>query len=128
MPQHQVHRGQHPEDVRLFSGSQVALLRAGVADHSFLLTRGYSNDAALKLVGDRYQLDVRQRRAILRAACSGESLRLRALHRVPVERLRGEPLIVDGYNGFEVHPGSVRRHDHGAIELRPTGVELADDK
>ncbi|MDX9971464.1 MAG: DUF434 domain-containing protein [FCB group bacterium] len=98
MPQHQTHRGQHPEDARLFDPSQHPLLRAGVADYSFLLTRGYSNDAALKLVGDRYQLDVRQRRALLRAACSEESLQRRAAHCIPLEKLRGEPLIVDGYN------------------------------
>jgi hypothetical protein len=98
MPQRQAHRGQHPEDVRLFAESRVEVLREAVVDYSFLMTRGYSDDATLKLVGDRYQLDVRQRRSILRAACSEWALGRRAAHRVAPEALRGEALAVDGYN------------------------------
>lgn len=98
MPQRQSHRGQHPEDARLFHPSRIPVLKAAVSDYSFLLTRDYARDAALKLVGDRYQLDVRQRRAVLRAACSDASLRIRAQRQVPSSALRGSPLVIDGYN------------------------------
>jgi hypothetical protein len=98
MPQRQSHRGQHPEDARLFGEGELPRLRAAVHDYSFLLTRGYAHDAGLKLVGDRYQLDVRQRRAVLRAACSDESLRRRQEHRLPFDHIRGEPVLIDGYN------------------------------
>jgi len=74
------------------------VLRQATADLSFLFSRSYAQDAALKLVGDHYQLDVRQRRAILRGACSEESLRHRASTRVPDDGLAGFPVAIDGYN------------------------------
>ncbi|MCC6694015.1 MAG: DUF434 domain-containing protein [Candidatus Hydrogenedentes bacterium] len=98
MPQRQHHRGRHPEDGRLFATREIEKLRNAVHDLSFLLTRGYAEKAALKLTGDHYQLDVRQRRAVLGASCSDSSLVSRAQRMVKHEDLRGERLAVDGYN------------------------------
>jgi len=98
MPQRQHHRGQHPEDARLFAQKWIPTLRAAVVDVSFLLTRNYSRDAALRLVGGHYQLDARQRRAVLRTACSDASLRRRAAHRIGEDGLNGQALVIDGYN------------------------------
>ena len=98
MAQRQSHRGQHPEDARLFAEGRLPALRQSAADLSFLFSRDYAQDAALKLVGDHYQLDVRQRRAILRGACSEESLRHRTSTQVPNHGLPGSPVAIDGYN------------------------------
>ncbi len=98
MGQTQRHRGQHPEDARLFGEAWIPRLREAVADLSHLLSRGYAADSSLKLIGDRFQLDVRQRRAIQRAACPDTALARRAAHRIPLEALRGEAVCIDGYN------------------------------
>ncbi len=98
MPQRQSHRGPHPEDGRLFEPRWIPVLRAAVADFSFLLTRGYAEQAASKLVGDHYQLHARQRRALLHAACPDTSLHRRAATCVSTSALGGTVADVDGYN------------------------------
>lgn len=98
MPQKQLHRGQHPEDAKLFNAGRLPVLRRAVADLSFLLSRGYAEKAAQKLVGDHYQLDLRQRRAVLGASCPEESLARRRAHEVSAAALAGCDLHIDGYN------------------------------
>jgi len=98
MPTRQNHRGRHPEDDVLFSAKYIPVLRRGVVDLSFLFSRGYSDKSAVKLVGDHYQLDTRQRRAVRGAACSDESQQYRAEHHVSPGALDGTRLCVDGYN------------------------------
>ena len=97
-PSKQLHRGRHPEDDRLFSGKFIPVLRSAVADLSWLQSRGYSDPAALKLVGDHYQLTVRQRLAVQRSSCSDASLALRRERAVSREAIRGKPVSIDGYN------------------------------
>lgn len=94
----QSHRGQHPQDARLFAEKHIPALRKATADLSFLLSRRYAQDAALKLVGDHYQLKTRQRRAVLRAACPDASVRRRALRQAALEQLEGQTIRIDGYN------------------------------
>ena len=67
-------------------------------DLSYLRSRSYSDKAAAKIVGDHYQLDARQRRAVLGASCSDESLDYRRAHRVPPDSIMDSALAVDGYN------------------------------
>jgi uncharacterized protein YyaL (SSP411 family) len=55
MPDRRRHRGPHPKDPELFAPRHWPTLRRAVADLSWLLGRGYSEKAALKLVGDRYR-------------------------------------------------------------------------
>ena len=62
MPDKRCHRGAHPEDARLFDESKWPVLRSAVADLSWLLTRGYAERSGLKVVGDHFQLESRQRR------------------------------------------------------------------
>jgi hypothetical protein len=82
----------------LFAESVRPVLCRATADLGWLLTRGYSAPAALKLVGDRYQLSARQRMAVGRAACSDGDLARRKARQVPIEALLGGALAVDGYN------------------------------
>jgi hypothetical protein len=98
MPDTRRHRGPHPEDAQLFAPAVWPVLRAAVGDLSWLLSRGYAEPSALKLVGDRFQLTERQRIAVMRSACSDQALRHRRRTQVPVEGLAGEPLDIDGFN------------------------------
>jgi hypothetical protein len=98
VPDTRSHRGPHPEDHRLFALETLGTLREAVADLSWLLSRGYPNAGAQKLVGDRYQLAARQRTAVARCACSDADLARRRKHEVPCEALAGKPLALDGYN------------------------------
>lgn len=98
MPQRQRHRGKHPQDDALFASSRIQTLRDAASDLSFLLSRDYAERAALKLVGDHYQLTTRQRRAVLGASCSDASLQRRKKSFVVTDRLSGTTLAVDGYN------------------------------
>ncbi|HID22004.1 MAG TPA: DUF434 domain-containing protein, partial [Planctomycetaceae bacterium] len=98
MPDTRKHRGPHPADRRLFEPKTWPRLRAAVADLSWLLSRGYSDVAALKLVGDRYRLTERQRKAVMRSCCSDAALVDRVSKQVPAERLSGQTLLIDGFN------------------------------
>ena len=96
MPNRQRHRGRHPKDDVLFAPKQLPRLLEAVVDLCFLFSRGYSDNAACKLVGDRYQLTSRQRSAILRSSASAQSIELRQQKRV--RDLDGQTLCLDGYN------------------------------
>ena len=98
MPDRRTLRGAHPKDRDCFSPQQVDTLRRAVADLSWLLGRGYSTKAGLKLVGDRYALRDRQRKALRRCAASDEECARRRRNRLAVGGLVDEPLVIDGYN------------------------------
>ncbi len=74
------------------------MLRLAVADLSWLLSRGYGWKSSLKLVGDRYDLNDRQRIAVMRSSCSDDSLAGRRSREVGSETLTGRNLLIDGYN------------------------------
>ena len=73
-------------------------MRAAADDLCWLAGRGYSRKTALRLVGDRYGLRDRQRRALQRSAASIEECEHRIRSRVEPAVLAGEELVVDGYN------------------------------
>ena len=98
MPDTRKHRGPHPTDVKLFAATEWPRLREAVCDLSWLLTRGYSETAALKLVGDRYRLTERQRKAVQRSACSDTALQDRQRKQLQPQQLQTEMLWVDGFN------------------------------
>ncbi len=76
----------------------MELLRGAVADLSWLLGRSYPPKASLKLVGDRYALRDRQRKALQRSAASDKEISDRLARRVEIDDLDGRAVIVDGYN------------------------------
>ncbi len=98
MPDKRTHRGPHPADQKLFAPAAIADLRSALADFCLLLTKGYADKSALKLVGDKFSLTERQRLAVMRSACSDRQLASRRERRVGVENLAGRPLAIDGYN------------------------------
>ena len=97
MPDKRKHRGPHPADADLFAETDAAL-REAVGDLSWLLTRGYTPNASVKLVGDRLQLRERQRTAVLRSACSDQSLKRRNDKRLTPGDLAGRSIEIDGFN------------------------------
>lgn len=92
------HRGAQPEDDRLFASDRVPTLRRAVADLSWLLSRDYGADSALRLVGDHFQLTSRQRLAVGRSSCSDAARDGRARRRMDLAACRFQPLVIDGYN------------------------------
>lgn len=98
MPDRRVHRGPHPDDLKLFARETWPLLATAIDDLCWLLSRGYPTDAARKLVGDRYHLTARQRIAVERCSCSEASAAGRRSRQATAEAIRGRPLWLDGYN------------------------------
>ena len=98
MPHRQRHRGRHPTDAALFAPDNLPVLRRAVEELSWLITRGYAETAALKLVGDRHALRERQRRAVARCACSDDARRARARRRADPAQVAGRTVAVDGFN------------------------------
>ena len=98
MPDKRIHRGPHPADNKLFAESKIADLRSALADFSLLLTKGYAEKSALKLVCDKRNLTERQRLAVMRSACSDQHLFSRKQHEVKISDLTNQPIVLDGYN------------------------------
>lgn len=103
MPDKRRHRGPHPADATLFSSEQRPRLRQAADDLCWLLTRGYSQPSAVKLVGDRYQLAERQRMALVRSTCSDQQRQCRLACCIEWEQFQSETLAskalwIDGYN------------------------------
>jgi hypothetical protein len=98
MPDKRTHRGPHPADAKLFANSAISDLRSALADFSLLLTKGYAEKSSLKLVGDKFSLTERQRMAIMRSACSDQQLTSRKEREIKVDKLGGQPIVIDGYN------------------------------
>ena len=98
MPDKRTHRGKHPADDRLFAEDRLDSLRTATAEYSWLLTRGYAHESALKLVGDRHDLTARQRVAVMRSACSDQALQHRRQTRTTLADTAGCSLGIDGYN------------------------------
>jgi hypothetical protein len=99
MPDRRRHRGPHPEDALLFRQPEsVQKLRVAAGDLAWLLGRHYTSEAALTLVGNRYQLRQRQRQALSRAVAAPAIARARRQHQVFPAALAGEQLQIDALN------------------------------
>ncbi|MGE0712714.1 MAG: GNAT family N-acetyltransferase [Planctomycetota bacterium] len=89
--------GPHPQDQALFSAASLPALRRAADELAWLRRRGYALPSALKLVGDRHQLEERQRSALRRATSGAGGEAHRAARRV-----EGGPapagLWADGFN------------------------------
>jgi len=98
MPDRRSHRGPHPADAKLFAPEAISDLRSALADFSLLLTKGYADRSALKLVGDKFSLTERQRLAVMRSACSDQQLASREQRRIELQELKDRSIAIDGYN------------------------------
>lgn len=91
-------RGRHPQDAQQFDPQYHPALRQASFDLSWLLGRGYPLTAALKLVGDRFQLLQRQRLAVGRAAASPQQVADRHARCLSVDQLAGQIIAIDTFN------------------------------
>jgi hypothetical protein len=98
LPDQRKHRGPHPEDRQLFAPENLPRLGDATRDLSWLLSRGYASPSALKIVGDRFSLDVRQRTGVGRCACDDAAASRRQRHQLRENQLEGQDLLIDGYN------------------------------
>lgn len=98
MPDRRQHRGPHPKDEALFAPSQWPDLRAAIADMRWLFDKGYGENAVIKLVGDRYRLRERQRRALQRSCCTTAQAAERRARQVAFDQLGPEGVAIDGFN------------------------------
>lgn len=88
----------------MFASDKLPALQLAVRDLSWLLTKGYASPSSLKMVGDRYCLDARQRLAIARCACGDLNVARRRRHQVAPatfgqqEIVQQQEIWIDGYN------------------------------
>ena len=73
-------------------------LQSATADLCWLLSRGYPQVAAVKLVGDRFALKQRQRLAVARSSCSDEQRSMRLSKQLDASSLRHRAVVIDGFN------------------------------
>jgi hypothetical protein len=98
VPDKRAHRGPDPRDEVAFGPSAWPALHGTVVDLSWLLSHGYAPVSALKLVGDRWSLTERQRKAVSRSACSDERRERRIASQVPANSIAGREILIDGFN------------------------------
>lgn len=98
MPDRRKRRGANPKDRACFAPDSIPILQRAVSELSWLRTRGYSERASLTLVGDRYRLRDRQRKALQRCAAADEQITVRERTRIDDDDLAGETVVIDGYN------------------------------
>ena len=91
-------RGPHPKDEACFGHESLAKVQHAVEDLSWMLERGYPARQSLSLVGDRFALRDRQRRALQRSAAGQSECRRRLERQVGAASLADEVVAVDGYN------------------------------
>lgn len=94
-------RGKESGDEQLFAPEKMRLrLKAAVEDMSHLLTRGYGARSTLLLVGNRYQLNVRQQKALLGMSAADAQVAFRTANSLPASALRDRDLVIDGFNAL----------------------------
>jgi len=77
---------------------RIDVLRDARIDLKFLLNRGYNKPSALKLVGDRYQLNKAERSILFRSVFPDREAELIKSKQVDVSMLRGRRILIDGFN------------------------------
>lgn len=92
------HRGKHPNDDRDFTTKWFPIFAEAAKDFSFLLERGYGDKSALELVGNRYQLNKRQQRALSLVTCATDKILTRKNKALQPGDLEGKNILIDGYN------------------------------
>ncbi|RLE62373.1 MAG: DUF434 domain-containing protein [Thermoprotei archaeon] len=74
------------------------LLYTAALDFKYLLNKGFRRETALRFVGDRYGLSKIERAVLYRSIFSDADIRNRRLKSTPIHKVRGNTLVVDGFN------------------------------
>lgn len=91
-------RGADADDASHFSTASRPALRAAVEEVSWLLSRGYPREAAVRAAGDHHQLHARARLAVSRMSVDDAGCVSRAKTRRGLASLGGERVDVDLFN------------------------------
>lgn len=91
-------RGPHPRDAVEFTEKHFSNLYLAAKDFSLLLSKGYTEVASLKLVGDHFKLSARQRTAVRRSSCTEDQKQSRQSKDVAPRHLAGKTVLMDGFN------------------------------
>lgn len=91
-------RGKRSGDEKLFAAKWLPVFTEAVDDLGFLLSRGYADNSALQIVGDRYKLNKRQRSALRRIASSDQEIAIRNQSVCDVPELKNSIVEIDGFN------------------------------
>ncbi len=91
-------RGQQANDQQSFAPKWHPIFTEAVDDLCFLLTRGYAENSALQVVGNRYRLNKRQRNAVLRVSASKQHIEQRNQSLCSAEAVVNQVLEIDGFN------------------------------
>lgn len=94
----QARRGYVPKDERYFSPTALGTLKEASRHITYLIDNGYDLKQAATFVGDHFQLSERQRIAIMRSVATSAQLAGRRAKEVPIERLCGTDVWIDGFN------------------------------
>jgi len=84
--------------VHTMQREEKPLLKKAAADLRYFLNRGYPRDAALQLIGNRYNLDHDSRHLLRRGVCADAVADERRNKQVTVAGLHGARLVIDGHN------------------------------
>jgi hypothetical protein len=77
---------------------RIDVLREARLDLKFLLDRGYKKQSALKLVGDKYQLNRAERSLLFRSVMPESETEIIRSRIIRSEQLAGRRILVDGFN------------------------------
>lgn len=94
----QRNRGKHPNDDKLFNKKWQKVFKEAVIDLSYLLTRGYGDKSSIQLVGNRYRLNSRQQKALMRLSADRNKIPLRLDKALSSTQLAGKNIAIDGFN------------------------------
>ena len=83
---------------KVFNNESLDKLTQAAHHLSWLLTRHYTLESSLKLVGDRFRLNKTVRHALKRAVCSDQSLQLKGDKQLNRTALNGQEVWIDGFN------------------------------
>lgn len=87
----------------------MEVLREAAADVRYLLHRGYRKESALKLVGDKYQLDKSERLIIYRSVYSRYEVESIKEKMLTPDMLAEKDVWIDGFNVLNTVEAALRR-------------------
>lgn len=91
-------RGKQSSDDKWFAPKWHPIFSDAVNDLCYFYTRGYAENSAIQIVGNRYKLNKRQRNAISRISCSNQGIKIRNQSECKTSDLNNQMVEIDGFN------------------------------
>ncbi|TPN86951.1 DUF434 domain-containing protein [Aquimarina algicola] len=92
-------RGKEASDDRLFGDLIMQKkLKDATQDMCYLLSRGFAEKSSVQLVGNRYQLNARQQKALQGMSASNHQIDLRKKRAITSQELAEKTIAIDGFN------------------------------